>query len=263
MEDTNCAGCGAAPRPRRGYRSLRRLTDDGTCPTAAVRSPDVRSTARARAGRSDAGERAAAGRGSPGHDVRPWPAASTRPIPDELDGLVDGLLAGPRRPRRRRGHGASGATGRHPRAARRARLQRAASRPSPGVWPRCVASDRRQGTTTTDPRPARHEPRRPGGSTASASGTRGAWRTPLGDVEVDEDLAADDRGARSAVRRSIARRTRPSTRIEVQLPFVRRAPAGRAHRAARRRRPAPGTSPSAPGISLGALLAERRAAGDG
>ena len=33
MEDTHCAGCGTLLLARRGYRTIRRLADDGTCPT--------------------------------------------------------------------------------------------------------------------------------------------------------------------------------------------------------------------------------------
>ena len=89
--------------------------------------------------------------------------------------------------------------------------------------------------------------------------TRGAWRTPFGDVDVDEDLAAEivELGPPFLVDRD-AHRSEHS--IEVQLPFVARAmPAarivplsvatGRGAMAARA------------GLLLGALLSARRGAG--
>lgn len=88
---------------------------------------------------------------------------------------------------------------------------------------------------------------------------RGAWRTPLGDVEIDDDLAAEivELGPPFTVDRD-AHRDEHS--IEVQLPFVARAmPAarivplsvatGRGAMAARA------------GLLLGALLSARRSAG--
>lgn len=88
----------------------------------------------------------------------------------------------------------------------------------------------------------------------------GAWRTPLGDVEVDEDLAAGIAalGPPFAIDRE-AHRIEHS--LEVQLPFVRRALAGA--------RIVPlavgaGTGDVAIGAGdrLGALLAARRAGGE-
>jgi len=35
LEDTHCAGCGELLIARRGYRVLRSLADDGTCPSCA------------------------------------------------------------------------------------------------------------------------------------------------------------------------------------------------------------------------------------
>ena len=219
MEDTHCVGCGApAHRHAAATASLRRLADDGTCPSCgrelAGRAP--RGERRRRTGPVRMSARPGGVAGPPARPrcgARRWRAASIRPTRSTWRELVDGLLADAVRP-------SDAAT-----RPRRPRDRPASSCRTPG-----------SSTAATSP-PSR------GALAAGLAGRsttivmlgtnhRARWLDGVGvwDARCLADAARRRRGRRGARRgdrrpsarrsRSTATRTRPSTRSRSSCPFV-------------------------------------------